>query len=133
VTTSLILHSRLAGSAAFFTFAMGVWGVIRFLRGQPLNSSYLGALAIGEGLIVIEALIGAFRLLNTGIQPERWVHFLYGTLAALVWPFLFTYIRQTDAQEGAEELDPRVESLLFAAGSFFLWGLVMRAISTAHL
>ena len=130
---SLIMHSRLASSAAFFTFAMGVWGVMSFLRGQPLDGSYLGAVAIGEGLIVVEALLGAFRMINTGIAPGRWVHFLYGTLAALVWPFLYTYIKQADAMEASEELDPRVESLLFAAGSFFLWGLVMRAISTAQL
>lgn len=130
---SLLLHDRLARSAAFFTFAMGVWGVARFLRGKPLDGSYLGAIAIGEGLIVIEALLGLFRFINTGVAPGRWVHILYGTLATLVWPFLYTYIKQADAMENAEELDPRVESLLFAAGSFFLWGLVMRAISTAQL
>ena len=121
---SLLLHDRLADSAAFFVFAMGIWALLLFLRGQGLSSSYLGAVVVGEMLLAFVALLGAYRWLIAGVDPARWVHLLYGILAALIWPFIYTYTREAQG---------RVESLLFGVASFFLWGLVMRAIGTAEL
>lgn len=121
---SQLLHDRLADSAAFFTFAMAAWAFYRFLRGQGLSSGYLGAIVVGEALLAIEALLGVFRWLVAGVDPARWVHLLYGLLAALIWPFIYTYTREARG---------RVESLMFAAASLFLWGIVMRAIGTTEL
>ncbi len=121
---SSILHDRLADSAAFFVFAMALWALLLFARGRGLSSAYLGAVVVGEMLLVVEVLLGVYRWLIAGVDPARWVHLLYGLLAALIWPFIYTYTRQAEG---------RVESLLFAVASFFLWGLVMRAIGTAHL
>jgi heme A synthase len=121
---SPLLHERLAVSASFFTFAMALWAFLLFLRGRGLSSGYMGAVVVGEALLIVEALLGAWRWIAGGVDPERWVHILYGVLAALIWPFVFTYTREADG---------RVESLLFGAASLFLWGLVVRAMSTAHL
>ena len=121
---SQLLHDRLADSAAFFTFAMAVWAFWRFLRRQGLSSGYLGAVVVGEALLAVEALLGVFRWLVAGVDPARWVHLLYGLLAALIWPFIYTYTREARG---------RVESLMFAAASLFLWGIVMRAIGTSEL
>ena len=121
---SQLLHDRLADSAAFFTFAMAVWAFWRFLRRQGLSCGYLGAVVVGEALLAVEALLGVFRWLVAGVDPARWVHLLYGLLAALIWPFIYTYTREARG---------RVESLMFAAASLFLWGIVMRAIGTSEL
>ncbi len=117
-----LLHQRLALTCAFFTFALGLWAVWLFIRGRGLSPNYMGALVIGESLLVVEALLGAWRYLAEAQEPGRWVHLLYGVLAALLWPFLYTFSREAKG---------RAESAMMAAGSFFLWGIVMRAISTA--
>lgn len=122
-----LLHDRLSVTCALFTFAIGLWALGLFVRKRGLSANFLGAVAVGEGLLVVQGLIGAVLMFGEGLQPARWVHLLYGLLAALIWPFLFTYTRQTPA--GAAP--PRLEAALWCAGSFFLWGLVMRAITTA--
>jgi len=119
---SQLLHERLAITCAVFTFALGLWSFALFLRSRSLSSSFMGALVIGEALLAVEVLLGAWRYLAAHQEPGRWVHLLYGILAALIWPFIYSYTR---AARG------RVESLLMSAGSFFLWGIVMRAITTA--
>jgi hypothetical protein len=115
------LHDRLASTATFYTLVMAGWAGLLVLRGRGLDGGYLGAIVIGELLLVLEALFGLFLLLG-GAGPERpWLHGLYGLLACLIWPFLFTYSRR---QAG------RREAVLFFAGSLFLWGLVVRASET---
>jgi len=119
---SQLLHARLALTCAFFTFALGAWALWLAIRGRGLSPNYMGALVIGETLLVIEALLGAWRYFAVHQEPGRWVHLLYGLLAALLWPFLYSFSREARG---------RAESAMMAAGSFFLWGIVMRAISTA--
>jgi hypothetical protein len=118
------VHHRLSNAAAFFTFIMGSWAAILALRGRGLDGSYLGAILVGELLLVAEALLGAVLLAGLGLAPARGIHLLYGLLAVLIWPFLFTATRRDGG---------RREAILFAAGSFFLWGLVLRAATTARL
>ena len=117
-----LLHQRLAYTSAFFTFALGLWSLWLFIRGRGLSSNFMGALVIGETVLVLEALLGAWRYFAAAQEPGRWVHLLYGVLAALLWPFLYSYSREAKG---------RVESAMMSAGSFFLWGIVMRAITTA--
>lgn len=122
------IHARLSITAAIFTFVMGAWAVGLFLRNRGVDGNYLGAIVIGELVLAAEALLGVILLFQRGgLLEMRWVHVLYGTLAVLIWPFIFTYTRETEARA----VPPRLEAVLFGAGSFFLWGLVMRAISTA--
>ena len=117
-----VIHTRLADSAALFTLIMGLWGLALAFRGRGVDGSYLGAIVVGELLLIAEALLGAYLLLGVGVQPGRWVHILYGVLAVLIWPFVFTYTRDATG---------RREAALFGIASLFLWGLVMRASTTA--
>lgn len=122
------IHGRLSVTAAIFTFVMGAWGIVLFARNRGVDGNYLGAIVVGELLLVAQAALGAILLFQTGgLVSLRWVHILYGVLAALIWPFIFTYTRETPQRA----VPPRLESILFGAGSLFLWGLVMRAIATA--
>jgi len=121
------VHARLSITAAVFTFVMGIWAAGLFARDRRLGGNYLGAVVVGELLLVAQSVLGLLLLLGQGLQSLRWVHILYGLLAVLVWPFLYTYTRDTPERA----TPPRLETILFAAGSLFLWGLVMRAITTA--
>ncbi len=117
-----LLHDRLADTAAFYALALAVWAGFLAVRGRGVDGNYLGAVVIGEGLLLVEGVLGAWLLFALGQSPARGLHFLYGTLALFIWPFLFTYTRSTSGSR---------ESVLFAAGSLFLWGLLLRAATTA--
>jgi hypothetical protein len=121
-----LFHGRLATTAAFYTLIMGGWAGVTALRGRGLDGSYLGAAVIGELLLVLQALLGVFLALGgrTAALERPSMHILYGVMAVLIWPFLFTFTR---GQSG------RREAVLFAAGSLFLWGLVLRAAATGAL
>jgi hypothetical protein len=122
--TLLVVHDRLSLAAAMFAFAMGAWAAISALRGRGVDSGYMGAILVGEALLVVQALVGAALMLGQGARPDRSVHLLYGVTAVLVWPFVLTLTRG----EGS-----RRESVFLSATSFFLWGLIMRAVDTARL
>lgn len=121
-----LLHARLATTAAFYTLVMAGWALLLVARGRGLDGSFLGAIVVGELLLVLQALLGvSLWLRGQGAAVDRiWLHGLYGALVALIWPFLFTYTRGAPG---------RRESMLFFAGSLFLWGLVLRAMETGAL
>lgn len=120
----LEIHGTLARTCLFYVGAMGLWATWLALRGRGLDGSFLGAVIIGEGLLVVEGALGAWLHLAGGLALERWVHVLYGLLAVLLWPFVLTF---RHAASG------RREAVAFAAATFFLWLLVRRAVETAHL
>lgn len=122
--SDLFLHGRLSASAATFTFVMGVWASYLVLRGTGVSGSYLGAVVVGEALLIAQGCLGAWLWLGRGGSPDRGIHILYGTLTVLVWPFLLTFARGAGG---------RGEALRHAAAAFFLWGLVVRAIDTAGM
>ncbi len=117
------LHERLALSARFFVAAMGLWAVWLTVRRQGLSGGFLGALAIGEALLVAEAALGTVLWLALGGDIGGGLHVLYGLLVVLMWPFLYTFTRGGGGG--------RRESIIFAAGSFFLFLMLQRAVETA--
>lgn len=117
------LHERLALTARFYVAAMGLWALWLTFRRQGLASGYLGALVIGETLLVAEAALGTFMWLALGGDIGGGLHVLYGLLVVLMWPFLYTFTRGGGGG--------RRESIFFAAGTFFLWLMLQRAVETA--
>lgn len=118
----LFLHDRLSFSASLFTFAMGIGAVWLAWRGRGIDGGYLGAVLVGEALLVAQAIVGALLWLRADAGPDRGIHILYGTMAVLLWPFALTFTRRGGT---------RRDSVLMAATSLFLWGIVVRAIDTA--
>lgn len=113
------LHQRMALSLVLYYAALGVWGVVLAIRKQPLNPSYKGALIIGVGLGVIQALLGVFLLLQ-GARPEDNLHFLYGASVILTLPLVMSYI-----------VDKKISRpLAFGLATLFMAGLAIRAITT---
>lgn len=115
------IHGRLANTALFYFLILALWGLWRALRKQGIDSSYWGALAIGEILIIVQGSLGAILYFG-GDRPGRWVHILYGVVAALVIPGLYAYTRG--------ESDRRV-MLIYGITLLIAVGVILRAISTS--
>ena len=114
------LHCRTALATLFFTFALGAWGALNFFRGQGLGANYLGAVVIGEILVLVQAVVGILLVLS-GQLPSDGLHFLYGVTIAIAWPGAYTY---THGETGRREMG------IYALVSFFAFGLGVRALMT---
>ncbi len=115
------VHGAVANSALLFMLVCSVWALLTAARGTSLSGSFWGALVIGEGLLVVQGLIGAILWLE-GRRPVRGgMHLLYGVLCVIALPAAFAYLR---GREG------RREALLFALAVLFTFGLIARAITT---
>lgn len=102
-------------------FAVGIWGLFSFLRGGSLSGSLAGALAIGQGLIMLQGLAGVVLFLD-GLRPAGGsLHYLYGIAAALVLPFVWSYMRDRNARQAL---------LFYSLISLFAAGLAIRGIIT---
>lgn len=116
------IHSRLANTAMFYIIILAAWGFWRYFRRQGMDSSYWGALVIGEVLLVLQAGLGAYLWLSgTGQLGGRSIHILYGVISVLVIPGAYLY---THGDEQRRAL------LIYGVGLLFLIGIVLRAIST---
>jgi hypothetical protein len=117
-----LLHERLSVSAMIFWAAVGVWGVVAFLRGGGLSGSLAGALVIGQGLVVVQVLAGV-GLVALGVRPPEPTHYLYGATAVLVLPFAWSYLRQRDQRQAL---------LIYSLLALFIAGLAIRGMTTGQ-
>jgi heme A synthase len=115
------IHNRLSITAGLFFLVLALWGFWRFFRKQGIDSSYFGALMIGEILVVLQALVGIIMWLQ-GARPARGaVHLIYGLLIPAVIPLVYNYTKGGST---------RRESLVYGAAIIFGVGLILRAITT---
>jgi hypothetical protein len=116
-------HARLGNTAFYFAALMGLWGLFRFFRQQPVNSSYWGALVIAEILFIAQSGLGAFLWLSgIGNLAGQWMHILYGVVSILVIPGVFAFTK------GDEK---RRAMLVYGVAFLFLVGVILRAIAVA--
>ena len=115
------IHRILTTMISIYALLVGVWGLVNFLRRQPPDGSYYGALAIAVGLFAVQTLVGLVLVLM-GLWPARTIHFLYGVTILLLIPGIFAFTRGKNS--------PR-ESLLYGFALLFIWGLADRASETA--
>lgn len=116
------LHANLARTTLFYSAAMGLWSLLLVVRGRGLDGRYMGALVIGEAVIVCQLALGLALSIDRGWESVRYLHVLYGVLGALMWPFVYTFA----PRDGS-----RREAVMFTATSFFLFLLLARAVTTA--
>jgi hypothetical protein len=119
--TVLFLHSRIANAAWLYMAVLGIWSFINYVRGRGVDGSVIGAVVVGELLMLAQAGLGLIMFLS-GLYPASTIHFLYGSLAILALPALWVYTR------GATD---RRASLIWALAGLFMFGLALRAIGTA--
>jgi hypothetical protein len=118
------IHQRLGITALYFFLAISVWGYYRFFRKQGLDSAYWGVLAIGELLLVAEALLGV-AMYASGFRPARdWLHILYGAIIPVLIPGAYFYTRGRG---------DRAEILVYSTAAIITCGLIVRAIYTAQV
>jgi CDP-diglyceride synthetase len=115
-----LLHDRLATTVILFFAVAGLWGLFEFARGGALSGSIAGILIIGQALVMVQGLLGV-ALYIAGYRPATIVHVLYGVTAAIVLPFLWSYVRDRAPRQGL---------LLYSLVALFIVGLAIRGMTT---
>jgi hypothetical protein len=116
----LTLHQGFANAVLIYSLLLAAWGLFLYFRSRNPPGSYLGALAILEGLAIIQGLVGII-LLGQGHRPHDALHFLYGVVAVVTLPT--AYFMSTGGME-------RRDSLVFGLATLFLVGIAIRGITT---
>lgn len=119
--TIALLHDRLATTTLLFMAAVGIWGLLTFVRGGTLSGSVSGALVIGQVLVTVQVLLGTIIYFGDR-RAGNVVHYLYGITAILVLPFVWSYARSRH---------PRQALFFYSLVSLFIFGLAVRAMTTA--
>jgi hypothetical protein len=115
-----LLHDRLATTVMLFFLLVGLWGLLEFAKGGSLGGNIAGALIIGQVLVVVQGAFGMVLFLFSD-RPEDTIHILYGFTAALVLPFVWSYVRDRAPRQGL---------LLYSLVSLFVFGLAIRGMTT---
>ena len=100
--------------------AVGIWGLLSFMRGESLGGSLSGALVFGLVLIVAQGLFGAILYVD-GFRPSTSVHLVYGVTAVVVLPFVWSYVK---------DRHPRQALLFYSLVALFIAGLAIRGMTT---
>ena len=117
-----LIHDRLSVTVMLFMVAVGLWGIVAYLRGQSISGSYAGALAIGEALVLVQVGAGVATF-ATGARPPSTTHYLYGLTAVLVLPFAWSYLRTRNQRQAL---------LMYSLVTLFIFGLAVRGIITGR-
>ena len=122
MTVLVDAHAGVATAVVLYMLILGLWGVVAALRGPGITASYRGALFIGEGLALAQAVIGVLLVVG-GHRPGDVLHFLYGVLVPLVIPFAYGI---------SHTRPPRRAALYYGIATLFIVGLAIRAIVTGR-
>jgi len=125
MTTIVAIHGALANTAWLFFLLIGLWGLYRAIRGQSVNSSYLGAAFIGQAIFVTQNILGALLWIgghSVNIQRPG-IHALYGVFALVFLPFIYLSVLRGDDTNRAQ--------WVLAFTTLFLFGIALRLITTS--
>ena len=110
--------------AWMYFLVISLWGLVRAIRGQVVDGSYLGAVVIGQGLFILQAIIGVLLWVDGRLSAlaRAEVHILYGAFVVVFLPFIyFTALRGDDSNRG---------QWVLAFSNLFLFGVALRLITT---
>jgi len=125
-TIPQLLHDRLAVTASYFLLALSIWAIVQFLRNRPLGASWFGAAIIVELVLILQGALGGWMYLVEGqgsLLARPFIHILYGVVAIISLPAAWGYFGNLKEE--------RVQSLAMGLTCLFLWGIVLRGITTA--
>ena len=117
-----LIHANLSTTLTLYTAVMVGWSFLLYVRRQELDSSYFGALLINELVFVVQAVLGVILSFQGASEGIRWVHILYGVLAVITIPAIYSYTRG--------ENNSRI-ALFYGIVLLFLVGVILRAGATA--
>jgi heme A synthase len=124
MSTISTIHGLLSNSIWLFFLILGLWGVFRALRRQDVDGSYLGALVIGEGLYLLQGILGGILWSGGLLAPlgRPQMHVLYGAFALVFLPFVYLVWLKGDNSNRAQ--------WVLSLAALFLFGIALRAIGT---
>lgn len=115
------IHNNLATSVLLFMLIAGVYGLVSYARGRSMTGNYWGILAVGELLIIAQAVLGAV-LWFSGARPGRLgIHILYGVVAVISLPAYYAITKGRDDRQVV---------LVYSLLNFFLAAISLRAAAT---
>lgn len=117
-------HSLLSNTVWLYFLALGIWGIFRAIRRMGVDGSYLGALAIGQLIYLLQGLVGVILWVNglLGTVSRPTMHVLYGAFAAVFLPFVYlVWLKGEDSNRA---------QWILSLTSLFLFGIALRAIGT---
>lgn len=116
-----ILHDGVADMSWMFFLVLGLWGLYRGIRGESVDGSYLGAAAIGQGLFIIQGILGLLAVFVFDVTFFRTgIYVLYLIFVMIFLPFIyFTVLEGDDSNRG---------QWVLAFASLFLFGVSLRLV-----
>ncbi len=116
------IHRVLSNTIWMFYLALAIWGLIRAVRGLPVDGSYFGAIAVIQIVLIIQGLLGG-ALYFSGLRPDRQlIHYLYGAFGVVFLPGLFAYLHGDDSNRA---------QWIYALAALFMFGVILRITGTA--
>ena len=116
----IVMHDRLSITVMLFMAAIGVWGLLLYVRGNGVTGSFAGALVIGELLVIVQVVAGVL-LFAGGARPPTATHYLYGITAILVLPFAWSYFKDRSQRQAL---------MIYSLLALFIFGLAVRGMVT---
>lgn len=117
------VHASIATAVMLFNALLGVWGFVKFLKGdQEVDGNYAGGLAISPIIGLVQLAIGFVLVLQGLGALVRFVHYLYGALVILAVPATFAFTRGRD---------DRGALLIYASVTLLNAAFGLRAYTTA--
>lgn len=120
--TFVTIDTAVTNAARLFFLLLGLWGVVRGLRGLGVDGSYFGALVVGQILYILLLLFDLIEWAR-GYVPERAaLHYLYAIFAVLLMPYIYVNVLKGD--------DGNQAQWIYAFVALFLFGIAARAMTT---
>lgn len=116
-----LFHERLAYTVMLFFLFAGLWGIAEYVRGGSLGGNIAGALIVGQGLVIVQGLLGLVLYIANENRAHL-IHWLYGITAVIVMPAMWSYTK---------DRNPRGALLLYSLIALFIFGLSIRGMLTA--
>jgi hypothetical protein len=119
------IHQTLARSGVMFFLALGVWALFLRIRSRPLDSSWYGAVVIGELLAVAQFALGVILYAQGAGDnlPRPLIHILYGIVAVITLPSAYGYASRYE--------DENIKTLLMGIVCLFQMEMFIRAATVA--
>jgi uncharacterized membrane protein len=115
------IHGPLSSSILYFLLIAGVWGLVTAFRKRGVSSNYWGILAIGEIMIIVQAIIGVVLYVGEARPGRPGVHILYGIVAVITLPAYYAF---------SKGRDDRTAALLYGLFCIFVAGITLRSVTT---
>ena len=125
MATINLIHRGLSNTIWLYFLILGIWGLVRAIRGMSVDGNYLGAMVIVEILIIVQGVLGTILWIagNDANVVRFGIHLLYGVFGILFLPFVYMVPLRGDTSNRGQ--------WVLSFTTLFLFGIALRAIATS--